>query len=152
MVEQYFEVHGSEEIFVPICAILQAGKLGYDVNLMLSIQNSTLKTIGMNPVATCLLLAFQPYLATPGLDYYLTSNTLVFKKGESSAQNSTHCTNVTLIDNTVVTDERYIIIDLTTLPNETNAAIIISERNETTINIIYNSHGKRNICTIYLYI
>ena len=78
------------------------------------------------------------------VDYILPSHTLTFAKGESADANCTHCINVTLLDSGIAKNEQYLVIGLFPMPNDSAAAVVIPDKNETTIAIIDDNHGMCN--------
>ncbi|KAL5503337.1 hypothetical protein EMCRGX_G010266 [Ephydatia muelleri] len=120
MTKTYVEVVDGEQSYVPICAVILKGELGHDVMVELSILDTS--------------------LGTKGVDYILKLHTLTFTKGESADANSTHCVNVTLIDDEIPKNEEYFVIGLSPVPVDSVVTVIVSDKNETIVAVMDDDH------------
>eukprot|EP00731_Ephydatia_muelleri_P007287 Em0003g1535a len=120
MTKTYVEVVDGEQSYVPICAVILKGELGHDVMVELSILDTS--------------------LGTKGVDYFLKLHTLTFTKGESADANSTHCVNVTLIDDEIPKNEEYFVIGLSPVPVDSVVTVIVSDKNETIVAVMDDDH------------
>eukprot|EP00731_Ephydatia_muelleri_P007059 Em0003g1307a len=124
MMETYYQVVEGEKPFISICAVLYEGKLGRNLSIMLQIENSSLGET-----------------AIPGYDFILQSHVLTFVYDELHNITSTPCVNVTIVDDNIPENERYITIGLMTTSNEISNVAIVTEKNQTSIAILDDDHG-----------
>ena len=80
-------------------------------------------------------------LAIPGYDFILQSHVLTFVYDELHNITSTPCVNVTIVDDNIPENERYITIGLMTTSNEISNVAIVTEKNQTSIAILDDDHG-----------
>ena len=94
---------------------------------------------------SCLMqVSFECYMyahvqtATPGCDYTLNAQTLIFIYNELNNINNISCVNLTILEDNIPENEQYITIGLF---NENSNIVIIPSRNQTTIAILDGDAG-----------
>ena len=79
--------------------------------------------------------------ALPGHDYILQSQTLIFMYDEVHNISNTPCVNVTILDDDIPENDKFIILRLSMASYDQNLAITSAGKNQTVIKILDNDHG-----------